>query len=76
METKAQKALRTMTNINWFIFGAVFGSVGMFLITGGMGWAVVGFVSAFLFGLGSAGVFGAKTIVSREEEQGKVEHDI
>lgn len=68
METAAQKALRTMTNINWFIFGAVFGSVGMFLITGGTGWAVVGFVSAFLFGMGTAGVVGARTIVSREAE--------
>jgi pheromone shutdown protein TraB len=67
METKAQKALRVVTNINWFIFGAVFGSVGMFLITGGTGWAVVGFVSAFLFGMGTAAVSGAKSIVSREE---------
>lgn len=67
METTAQKTLRVITNINWFIFGAVFLSVGMFVITGAAGWAWAGFVAAFVFGLGSAAVFGAKTIVRNTE---------
>lgn len=67
METQAQKLRGTMININWFIFGAVFLSVGMFIISGAVGWAVAGFVFAFLFGMGTAGVIGASTIVNREE---------
>lgn len=67
METQAQKMLRIVTNINWFIFGAVFLSVGLFVVSGVAGWAWVGFVTSYVFGLGSAAVFGAKTIVSREE---------
>lgn len=75
METAGQKALRVATNVNWFIFGAVFLSVGMFLITASVTWAWVGFVASFVFGMGVAAVLGAKTIVSRED-QGKVENDI
>ena len=75
METAGQRALRTAINVNWFIFGAVFLSVGMFVITGAAGWAWAGFVAAFLFGMGTAAVYGGKAMVSREN-QGKVEHDI
>lgn len=75
METAGQKALRLATNVNWFIFGAVFLSVGMFVITATGVWAWAGFVASFVFGMGVAAVLGAKAIVSREE-QGKVENDI
>ena len=75
METKAQKAARVMTNINWFIFGAVFLTVGMFVISASGAWAWAGFVASFVYGLGCAGVYGARSIVNTES-QGKVEHDI
>ena len=64
--TQAQKLLRTMVNVNWFIFGFVFLSVGMFVLSGVAGWAWAGFVASFVFGMGCAGVLGAKTIVERE----------
>lgn len=66
METQSQKNARIMTNINWFVFGAVFLSIGMFVITGLAGWAWVAFVSLFLFGLSTGAVLGAKSIVARE----------
>jgi hypothetical protein len=66
METLQQKTVRVTTNINWFIFGAVALSVGLFLITGAFGWAVTGFVASYLFGIGTVTVLGAKTIVEKE----------
>jgi hypothetical protein len=67
METTAQKSLRIVTNINWFIFGAVFLTGGLYVIYGAAIWAWLGFGLWYLFGLGSAAVWGAKAIVEREE---------
>lgn len=75
METQTQKTLRVITNITWFFFGALFLSVGLFVIYGSAGWAWVGFIAAFLMGFGVAAVCGGKLMV-RDETKGKVEHDI
>lgn len=66
METPAQKAAQTVVNINWFVFGVVFLSVGMFIIYGTAVWAWLGFASIYVFGLSCAAVWGAKAIVKRE----------
>lgn len=67
METAAQKNLRLATSVNWYIFGTVLLCVGMFVITGAVGWAWAGFVVSFVFGMGTSAVLGARAIVSREE---------
>jgi VIT1/CCC1 family predicted Fe2+/Mn2+ transporter len=63
METtkkEAQESTRRASNLNWFVFGAVFFSVGMSVITGQVAWIVISMLFVFAFGMTTALVLGGK----------------
>jgi len=66
METPVQKAVRVTTNINWFVFGVVFLTVGLFVIYGTAVWAWLGFAAIYVFGLSCAAFWGANAMLKRE----------
>lgn len=66
---RALKFHQKIINFNWYVFGAVLLTVGMFLITSHLAWFIISVPVIWLFGMSSAAVIGGNIAKRRWEDE-------